>query len=167
MEKIIKITIAPENYVFNEVKKKINDFLKSHGFSKETVLSQIVIIKELIRNALECGKLKPSEDEMTVHVLISNKSITVELKNPIDDTSSSKLKELDKTIQLIRGYQDPFEAYSVKIKEVSKNSLGGGAYGLGLAKIACERNAIIDFFVSEDNILNMSATRSYESDFKR
>ena len=166
MKNYLKLNLNTANYVFGEVKKKTNDFLKSSGFSTQTIQSQVAILKELIKNAIECANLRPSKDTMTVYVYFDDNSITVELKNPITDTASKKLEELDKTIQLMRGYQDPFEAYMLKIKEFSGNSHGDATNGLSLAKIAYEKNAIIDYFISEDNILNMTATRYYEGDLR-
>jgi hypothetical protein len=164
MQKYLKLKLNSTDYTFSEVKAKTNDFLESQGFSNETIQSQVVILKELIRNGLEYGNCLPSKDTMTVYVHFDDNSITIELKKSIAENASIKLEELDKTIQLMRGYQDPFVAYMEKIKEVAENSLGGEPNGLGLAKIAYEKNAIIDYFVSEDKILNMSATRNYESD---
>lgn len=163
MENYLILKLNPTDYVFNEARRKTNHFLESQGFSDKTIQSQVIILKELIRNALDYGNFSPPNDTMTVYIHFDDTSITVELENPIADTACKKLEELDKTIQLMRGYQDPFEAYMVKAREVSENSLGSEKRGLGLVKIAYERNAIIDFFVSDDRILNMSATSSYQS----
>ena len=93
--------------------------------------------------------------------------INVEVKNPVDETAYSHLKKLDKTIQWIRGYQDPFEPYMKKAREVSEKPLGDEVSGLGLAEIAYKGKAILDFFVSEDNILNVSAVTSIDNLPKR
>ena len=42
--------------------------------------------------------------------------------------------------------------------------MNGDAYGIGLARIAYEAGAVLDFFVDEDNILNLSAVRSLNGD---
>ena len=83
--------------------------------------------------------------------------ITVEVMNPVDETAENHLKNLDRTIQWIRGYQDPFEAYVERVKDVSKKPLSNEESGLGLVRMAYEGKAILDFFVGEDNILNVSA----------
>jgi len=72
------------------------------------------------------------------------------------------LSKLDKTIQWIRGYQDPFEAYIERIKEVSKKPLNDMESGIGLVRIAYEGNALIDFFVAENNMLNVSVVSNLE-----
>ena len=69
---------------------------------------------------------------------------------------------MDKTIQWIRGYQDPFEAYIERIKEVSKKPLHDMESGIGLVRIAYEGNALLDFFVAENNMLNVSVVSNLE-----
>ena len=80
------------------------------------------------------------------------------------ESNQRQLNDLDKTIQLIRGYQDPFEPYMKKLRENPGNSINSDTYGIGLAKIAYEAGAVLDFFVDEDNILNLSAVRSLNGD---
>jgi hypothetical protein len=75
------------------------------------------------------------------------------------------LADLDKTIQWIRGYQDPLEQYMINLSESSGASHLAGTNGLGLARIAYEADAIIDFYVSEDNILNLSAVSNLNGEY--
>jgi hypothetical protein len=93
--------------------------------------------------------------------------ITVEVINPIDPTDTgahNHLKRMDKTVQWIRGYQDPFEAYVEKLKEVSRRPLNDEESGLGLVRIAYEGKAILDFFVSEEGSLNVSAVSNFQGE---
>lgn len=162
MKKSLRIDVIPDSYMIRKVNKKTVDFLKAQNLSDDVIRTQMDIIQELFRNAIKCSKFKPSENKMTIKVRVDTDSITVELKNPVDDSASQQLKELDETIQWIRGYQDPFEAYMIKMHECHAGSQRPEIYGLGLARIAYERNALLDFFVSEDNILNIWAIRSYK-----
>lgn len=84
----------------------------------------------------------------------------MEVSKPVNESSYSRLNELDKTIQWISGYQDPFEPYTIKLSEVSAHSPNRKTNGFELARIAYEAGAILDFYVSEDNILNLSAVRN-------
>ena len=68
-----------------------------------------------------------------------------------------RLKKLDDTIQWIRGYQSPFEAYVEKLKQVSAQPYAPGESGLGLARIAYEGQCVLDFYVDETDVLAMSA----------
>jgi len=83
--------------------------------------------------------------------------VTIEVNNPVDESTSHDLRRLDRTIQWIRGYQDSFEAYIERMKEISKKPLKDEESGLGLVRIAYEGKAILDFFVRDDNMLNVSA----------
>ena len=89
--------------------------------------------------------------------MVNSNKVIVEVTNPIDDKAFKNLKQLDKTIQWIRGFQNPLEAYTERLKEVSKKPLDDENSGLGLVRIAYEGKAILDFFVSENNLLNVSA----------
>ena len=95
---------------------------------------------------------------------IERSAVTIEVLNPVDENAVKHLSRLDKTIQWIRGYQDPFEAYIERIKEVSKKPLKDAESGIGLVRIAYEGKALLDFFVGENNILNVSVVSNIEGD---
>jgi hypothetical protein len=67
------------------------------------------------------------------------------------------LRRLDRAVQWIRGFQNPFEAYVEKLKEVSSQSLESNESGLGLVRIAYEGQSILDFFLLDRNVLSVSA----------
>jgi len=160
MQPSMEINFRPDEREINKAGKISSEFLKSHGFSDNAVHTQIKILRELISNGIRYGNLAKSENKITVQIHIAENTITVEVSNPVDETCYEQLKELDKTLQFIRGYQDPYEAYLLKQKENSQNSSHQEINGLGLARIACEGSAILDFFVSKDNILNLFAVKS-------
>ena len=164
MKKSILFTLKLNDNEIDKAGKKGSNFLKSHGFSNETVQAQIMILRELINNGKKFETPSSSDSEMTVFLLVEEKAITVEVRKAVEESSQRQLNELDKTIQWIRGYQDPFEPYMKKLREKSENSTNRDANGIGLARIAYEAGAILDFFVSEDNILNLSAVRSLNGD---
>ena len=97
-------------------------------------------------------------------LLVEEKTITVEVRQAVEESYQRQLNELDKTIQWIRGYQDPFEPYMKGLRANSKFSCNSEIDAMGLARIAYEAGAILDFFVSEDNILNLSAVRNLNGD---
>ena len=135
-------------------------FLKSLGLPDSTIQSQIMILQELIKNGIKCGKCIPSENDISVHLQVSENTITLEVKNPVDETCRQRLQELDKCIQFIRGYQDPFEAYQKMLKQAAHGSLDEKFNALALGRIAYSEKAILDFYVSEDKTLNQSAIRN-------
>ena len=137
-------------------------FLRSHGFSEDTVQSQINILNGLIANGLKYAGFSPSATEIIVRLQVDKRHYTIEVANPIDETGRRRLKQLDKTVQFIRGYQDPYEAYSIQRAEAGAHPADAEAHDLSLFKIACEEGAMLDFFVSEDNVLSLSAVGSFD-----
>ena len=162
MKKTIKFSLNPNIKDNEKVGERGNEFLKSHGFSDDVVNGQVMIIRELIKYGINSGCFTPLRKKITACIHIAENTITIEIVHPVDHTCCDKLKELDKTIQFIRGYQDPFEAYMLKQKEVSKMSSCDVTNGLDLARIAYAENAILDFFISKDNDLFLSAVTSLE-----
>ena len=158
----IKLNVKPIDQEMGKIRQRTGSFMKWHGISDDTVQAQFRIIKELIKTGIKYGNFPPADTEIIVKVQVNENTITVEIRNPINETGFERLKELDKTIQFIRGYQDPFEAFMIKQKEASIHSLHGDSNALDLSRIAYEEKAILDFFVSEDNILQLSAVRRLE-----
>ena len=157
MKKSMEFKLKSNGNELEELEQKTSNFLKYHGYPDSTIHAQLMILRELITSGKKIDDLRLSEFEMSVDLQIENDSITVEVKKSVCESAYGKLEELDKEIQWIRGYQDPFEPYSIKLAEASSTSHSAETVGFGLAKIAYEADAIIDFYVSEDNILNLSA----------
>ena len=85
-----------------------------------------------------------------------DQAVIVEVRAPAH-RDPVKLRKLDESIQWIRGYQSPFEAYVEKLKQVSAQPYAPGESGLGLARIAYEGQCVLDFYVDETDVLAMSA----------
>ena len=157
IKKTMEFSLKSNGGEIKKLERKSSIFLKSKGYSDDIIETQIMILKELIISSKEFDDLRPSEFEMSVQLHIEDNAITVEVKKPVCETAYGKLEELDKTIQWIRGYQDPLEHYMINLAEASDASHFAGTNGLGLARIAHEADAVVDFYVSEDNVLNLSA----------
>lgn len=161
MENTLKLHLAPDWNQIEEARNAGIDFLETHGFQKDLIHSLIMILSELLENSVKYGNFKKTNTAININLDISKSLITIEVNNPVDKRSEDHLKRLDKTIQWIRGYQDSFQAYVEKLKEISKKPLEDEESGLGLARIAYEGKAILDFFVM-DNKLNVSAISKYD-----
>lgn len=161
MKRSIKLEIEPKWHEIEKIRTKCNQFFNSNGLSSDDVHALTMIISELIENGIKYGNFKLPGNNVIVEIGVADKSVTVEVVNPVDDNAYDHLEKLDKTIQWIRGYQDPFEAFVEKLKEVSKKPLDDEESGLGLVRIAYEGKAILDFFVSEDGFLNVSAVSNH------
>ena len=164
MKKSIKFKFKPNTQGIEKIREESTDFLKLYGFSDQTVESQNNIIKELIKKGKNLAKQETTESEMTLILLVDKNTIIVEVKKPIKDTTQSQLYEFEKIVQWIRGYQDPFEPYMITQRDSHNETNKGNVNCRGLAKIAYEEGAVIDFYVGEDNILNISAVRSLNAD---
>ncbi len=142
--------------------KKIAILLKSLKFSDYNVQTQTMIIRQLLKNGIKYGHFTLPENEITVSIHITDNTIAVEVMNPVDAEGAKNLSELDKTIQFIKGYQDPFEAFMILHKEAVKGKYHNGSNDLDLARIAYQGNVALDFIISEDNTLIQSAVRKLE-----
>jgi hypothetical protein len=157
MEQSMRLILKPEWAELERVRHQGAEFLKSQGFSTDTVDAIVMILSELAENSIKYGDFKVPENRVVVEACIDGKRVTVEVRNPVDETAHEHLSRLDKTIQWIRGYQDSFEAYVERLKEVAKKPLSDKESGLGLVRIAYEGKAILDFYVDDNETLNVSA----------
>lgn len=162
MNKSIEFDVKPDWDEIEKVRNESADFLQSHELSDDTIHSLSMIISELIENGLKYGDFETEGNKVVVIINVATNMVTVEVLNPVDKSAYEHLSKLDKTIQWIRGYQDPFEAYIERIKEVSKKPLHDMESGIGLVRIAYEGNALLDFFVAENNMLNVSVISNLE-----
>ena len=164
MKKSIEFSIKPEWDEIEIVRNESTDFLQSHGITDDAVHSLSMIISELIENGIKYGDFKMVENKVVVSIQLEHNNVTIEVNNPVDQLALKHLNRLDKRIQWIRGYQDPFEAYIKRIKEVSKKPLDDEESGIGLVRIAYEGKALLDFFVDDNSILKVSVVSNLEGE---
>jgi len=164
MKTSIEFDVKPDWDEIEKIRNESVDFFQSHKLSDDTIHSLSMIISELIENGLKYGDFTKKGNKVAVVIQIAARNVTVEVLNPVDDSAHEHLSKLDKTIQWIRGYQDPFEAYIERIKEVSKKPLHDTESGIGLVRIAYEGNAMLDFFLSENSMLNVSVVSTLEGE---
>ena len=157
MDHYKKISLLPKWGEVERARRASAKFLTSHKLPDDMVNSITMIISELTENAIKYGNFKKPKDRVKVSIHIYERDIMAEVVNPIAVSEYRHLKRLDQTIQWIRGFQDPFEAYIEKLKEVSRRSFDDEESGLGLVRIAYEGRAILDFYVGDNDILNVSA----------
>jgi len=157
-----KWSIDPEWDEIEQVSRESVQFLSSNQVDDDTVQTFNMVICELIENSLKYGDFSSAKKKVDIEVSIEKRMATVEVKNPFKEDMRPHLERLDKMIQWIRGFQDPFQAYLEKLKEISRKPLDDEESGLGLARIAYEGQAIIDFFVGDDDQLNVSAVSDIE-----
>jgi hypothetical protein len=161
-KKSIDMTLGPHWEQIEEVRRRTRTFLRHHGLSKELIDAVTMVSSELVENGMKYGCFEDSESGLTFNLNIVEKNVIVEVTHPTSSNAAQHLRRLDRTIQWIRGFQDPFQAYLEKLKEVARRPITDAESGLGLVRIAYEGKSIIDFFVAEDNALNVSAVAGIE-----
>ena len=152
----MELKVKPEWEDADMVRDKSNDFLMAHGISHDIAYALSMTACELFENAVKYGHFRSEDEAIYVTVQLSRNDIIIEVKNPVREMNED-LQDLDNTIQWIRGYQNPFQAYVERLKEVSEKKLKEGESGLGLVRIAYEGQAVLDFYVDENNVLAVSA----------
>lgn len=164
MEKSIKFKSSSNAGDIEKLAKKSAAFLKFHGCSDDTIGTQIAILRELIVCGKKFGSQNFSGIEMSVQLQIETDSITVEINQPVNALTCGKLAELDRTIQRIMGCQDHFVPYLINKAESADASPFDQPSASRLSRLAYETNAMIDFYVGEDGVLNLSAVRSLKDE---
>ncbi len=125
------------------------------GLSEDESYQLAMVAQELLENAVKYGTFESGE-RIHLGVRAGEEDVTVEVKSRVG-VDEAHLHRFDRTIQWIRGFQDPFEAYVERMKLVSAQPYANGESGLGLARIAYEGRSIIDFYVDEENVLAVCA----------
>lgn len=134
------------------------DFLKGEGLDPDAQNALSMVACELAENATKYGHFREDKETVRVSLEILPSQVTVTVKNPVTQAEAEELAVLDETIQWIRGFQDPFQAYLERLRDVSSQSLSSTESRLGLVRIAYEGQSTLDFYVGADGILVVSAT---------
>ena len=162
MENTIIAELKPQWKEVENARNICSKFLAEHNYPLDTIDSIVMVVSELVENAVKYGDFIASNNKIEFMLITGNK-IIVEVKCPIIKSKNQHFKRLDRTIQWIRGHQNPFEAYIEKLKVVSTRSGRDQESGLGLFRIAYEGMAILDFYVSDDGIISVSAVYEFDN----
>jgi hypothetical protein len=159
MEDRFKVEIAPRWEEIAVVRAAAAEYLRRREVSPEVVDATAMVACELTENGVKYGTFENLMDRVEVELRLSQSDVTVEVRNPVGSADNANLARLDQTIQWIRGYQDPFEAYLQRLKEISWQDVQSTESRLGLVRIAYEGQSVLDFFVNERDVLAVSAIR--------
>ncbi|MFN7132145.1 MAG: hypothetical protein ACK4N5_08685 [Myxococcales bacterium] len=127
--------------------------LRAAGLDEDTAYALSMASQELLENAVKYGSFDEGGITLTIEVAAE---VTIEVRTPTG-AAEARLRHLDETIQWIRGFQDPFEAYVERLKAVSAEPYREGHSGLGLVRVAYEARCLLDFYVDERDTLAISA----------
>ncbi|HUL58526.1 MAG TPA: hypothetical protein VLU43_04590 [Anaeromyxobacteraceae bacterium] len=129
--------------------------LRAAGLPDDEIYSLCMVGQELLENAVKYGAHTAGEP-VRFELRVSRDDVIIEVKNSVG-VDPVRLRQFDRAIQWIRGFQDPFEAYVERMKVVSAQPYAQGQSGLGLTRIAYEGRCSLDFYVDESNTLAVSA----------
>jgi len=152
----LSLDVLPAWEELERVRQRTKSFLEECALGSDVVDAVSMVACELLENAIKYGAFSAAAPAIKVDVTVSPTMVMVEIQNPVGPDSAT-LHRLDEAIQWIRGYQDPFEAYLKRLKEVSGQRLDSTESGLGLVRIAYEGQSVLDFFVNEHDVLAVSA----------
>jgi hypothetical protein len=156
MARDLQLRIPPEWEAIDRVRDQVIAFLREDGEQDGVVDSVAMVVTELTENAIKYGRFDAA-DQVAVRLWSDSGAIIVEVSNPSSPQDLPQLNRLDRTIQWIRGFQDPFEAYLTRLREVSLQSPESRESGLGLVRVAYEGESSLDFFLGEGSQLSVSA----------
>lgn len=152
--------LVPEWGRVREAWGPCESFLKQRALTADVIYGLCMAAQELLENAVKYGSYTRAEDRIELAVDAGQADVIIEVKHPVA-RDPSQLRRFDESIQWIRGFQSPFEAYVERLKNVSAQPYETGKSGLGLARIAFEARCILDFYVDENDILAVSAVYQY------
>jgi len=147
--------IKPDWTQIERIRQETQHFVEARDFPRTVAEAVVMVLSELVENAIKYGHYQSPDDKIAYSLAIGRDSIIVEVTNPFAENEN--FQELDRTIQWIRGYQNPFQAYVEKVKEIAGRPLADMQSGLGLVRIAYQGQAIIDFYLKNDNSIAVSA----------
>jgi hypothetical protein len=151
----LDLRIAPEWDAVKAVWEPCRSTLGSRGLTADEAYQVAMVAQELLENAVKYGAFPPGE-RVSLGVRVAPDEVTVEVRSRVG-VDDAHLRRFDQMIQWIRGFQDPFEAYVERLKQVASQPYAPGESGLGLTRIAYEGRCVLDFYVDEENVLAVSA----------
>jgi hypothetical protein len=154
MSRVLELALVPDWSSVQAAWDPCLAHLTAQGLERDDAHLLTMAAQELLENAVKYGG--PGQPpRMALSLEVSAAGVTIEVKAPAGE--EGHLERLDETIQWIRGYQDPFEAYLERLKQVSAGPFRPGESGLGLTRVAYEAGCVLDFYVDADGQLCISA----------
>lgn len=154
----LQLEVNPEWQRIEETRIQCEDFLKSLNYPADVRESMCMITSEFLENAIKYGAFRGENPTIPLIIQAGNDGILMEVRSPLDaNRTQADMRRLDYMVQWIRSFQSPFQAYLERLKLVSAQPMDDEESGLGLVRIAYEGEAILDFFVDDNDTLSISA----------
>lgn len=130
--------------------------LTAQGLDPDAAYALCMVSQELLENGVKYGAFGPGRDRLLFSISHRGGALVIEVHSPLGP-DPERLQRLDGMIQWIRGFQNPFEAFVERLKEISTRPVSSSESGLGLVRVAYEGQCILDFYVDDADVLAMSA----------
>jgi hypothetical protein len=151
----LELSVPPDWAAVKAVWDPCREMLVDAGLLADEAYALAMVAQELLENAVKYGAFSPG-DALRMRVRVEQEEVTVEVASRLG-VDDAHLHVFDQAVQWIRSFQDPFEAYVERLKQVSAEPYRHGKSGLGLTRIAYEGRCAIDFYVDSGNNLSVSA----------
>ena len=89
----------------------VGAFLESCHLAPDAVAQYTMVVCELVENGIKYGYFASDSAVVRVLVKVARGTVSVQVINPVGESSQAYLAELDRTIQWVRGFQAPFELH--------------------------------------------------------
>ena len=162
MKKFIQSNLIVNKGGADRLMEKIIALLKAYNCSDDFTRTQIEIIEQLIERGSHFGMKNTEDPEMMLCLSIEGGGITVEVKVKVAESDNDKLEDLDRTIQRIRGCHAPFRPHMANFRQAHSHSKNNSMNGFELSRLVFDAGVDVDFYVNEEDILNLFAVRNLE-----
>jgi hypothetical protein len=153
---VLELRLPPQWEALPTAWEPCGQVLRDAGLPEDDVYALCMVTQELLENAVKYGRFDRDGDAITLAVRPSEEDVVIEVRNPLG-VDAPRLQQFEQAIQWIRGFQDPFEAYVEKLKQVSQHRYAEGKSGLGLTRMAYEGHCMVDFFLDDAKTLAVCA----------
>lgn len=153
MKNELTLKIQSDWREIERINTEAHEFLSATSLPSSAVDTYTMVICELLENGIKYGR---ENETIEIMVSITERQVSIQVANKVKRMDYPHLQALDRTLQRIRGVQNPYQAYLERVGEISREPLGEARSCLGLVRIAYEGNASLDFIL-EDDTLNVSA----------
>jgi hypothetical protein len=154
MSRVLELALVPDWSAVQAAWDPCLSHLTAQGLGPDDAHLLTMAAQELLENAVKYGGAGEAA-RMALSLEVSSGGVTIEVRSLAGE--DGHLDRLDDTIQWIRGFQDPFEAYLERLKQVSAGPFRPGESGLGLTRVAYEAGCVLDFYVDAEGQLCISA----------
>jgi hypothetical protein len=151
---VLELELPSEWSAVKAVWDRCRAMLRGAGLGDDEAYALAMVSQELLENAVKYGARDGRG--ITLSLKVEREDVVVEVRSQVG-VDDEHLRTFDRTVQWIRGHQDPFEAYVERLKQVAVRPYRPGESGLGLARIAYEARCALDFYVDAGSTLAVSA----------